>query len=293
MMLGAPLVLFMLASVSQATELDDVGHELVLLQQEISLGSIIRRHDKQQPLDGQDEGCKRDDRNWLFILGAGRSGSTSILEMVNAIPGYFLGGENGGIMSEFLGLWRKREDQKTHANYLSWAPAGETSDQNHLCAMQAYVRAIIGSPAVGEPTPTTLGFKEIRHTEKEELDMFQKIFPNAKFIINIRNAFEQARSQGRMLPAKANMSEGLLEKNITGQNKQLIEWGRNHSNISFLLPMEEFSLPRFNELLDFLGVENCRYTHVAHANSENGDTSNGYTHSIVRDPSTLAGIECV
>jgi hypothetical protein len=38
--------------------------------------------------------CK--DHDWVFVLGTGRSGSTSVIEMVNTIPGVFLAGENFG-----------------------------------------------------------------------------------------------------------------------------------------------------------------------------------------------------
>mmetsp|Transcript_8251 Transcript_8251/g.10770 ORF Transcript_8251/g.10770 Transcript_8251/m.10770 type:complete len:149 (-) Transcript_8251:1950-2396(-) len=35
------------------------------------------------------------DYDWVFILGTGRSGSTTILSMINSIPGFYLAGENG------------------------------------------------------------------------------------------------------------------------------------------------------------------------------------------------------
>jgi hypothetical protein len=291
MMLSAPLLFLILTSVCRTAELDDVGHEVVLLQQELSLEARLV-HDKQQLMDGQIEGCIEDDQNWLFILSKGRSGSTSILEMVNAIPGYFLGGENAGIMSDFASLWQRREWQK-HMNEgasrfgvpfgpLAWAYAGEVSDQKLLCDLQAYVRDVIGSPTGEESTPTTLGFKEVRHTKKDELDMFLVLFPNAKFIINVRNASEQA-SSGMFLRDEIEVRE------VEEANKVLTEWGRNHSNISFHLPVEEFSVARFNDLLDFLGVEDCRYTQVAHSNDGNTYTGVGYP----RDPSTLPGIKCV
>jgi len=105
-----------------------------------------------------------DQQQWLFILATGRSGSTSILEMVNAIPGYFLAGENEGIMSEFVNLMKHRERQKQLSNTVAWH-SGWVSDQRLLCVLQDYARENIGWNG---QHPHTVGFKEIRHTEKEE-----------------------------------------------------------------------------------------------------------------------------
>jgi hypothetical protein len=38
--------------------------------------------------------------DWLVILATGRSGSTTIESMLNAVPQVHLTGENGGVMEE-------------------------------------------------------------------------------------------------------------------------------------------------------------------------------------------------
>lgn len=247
--------------------------------------NLLQTRTTLQPGRNRYQGCEDGDHGqhqWLFILGTGRSGSTSILEMVNSIPGYLLGGENDGIMSEFLDLMKHREHQTEHQYSVAWHSAN-VSDQHLLCILRAYAREIIGWN--GEH-PRTLGFKEIRHSEKEELDLFLEVFPNARFIINTAPASRQAASR---LHKKAGHDYTQLEE----MNQRLADWGRNHSNVSFSLPLDEFDLVRFNEMLDWLGVNNCRYTRVAHANDH--DSHHGFDFTplqAMRDPRTMPGIEC-
>lgn len=265
---GNRLVSAMLPEMDEQVEADLPAS---LLQALMTLQSGHNRHQ-----GGEDEDL--DQQQWLFILGTGRSGSTSILEMVNAIPGFFLAGENDGIMSEFLHLMKHRESQKERQLFSAWQ-SGNVSEQRLLHILQAYTREIIGWN--GEH-PHTVGFKEIRHTDKEELDLFLKVFPNAKFIISTGTPSRQAQSY---------MHQNMIGNNLTQleeMNQHLADWGRKQSDRAFMLPLDEFSVARFNEMLDWLGVNNCRYTRVAHANGV-GDM---FSPVANQDPSIMPGIQC-
>ena len=49
-----------------------------------------------------------DDKQWLFIFGTGRSGSTTLLQMVNAISDeIYIGGENAGIALDLRKMYNK------------------------------------------------------------------------------------------------------------------------------------------------------------------------------------------
>jgi len=221
---------------------------------------LLQTITKKKPLRSRDLRCDDGDdgQQWLFILSSqGRTGSTTILGMVNSIPGYFLAGENEGIMADILDLEHKvwHLDRRHSIAYHH----GQRSEQEVACAFKNFTRAFIGWPGF---RPTTTGFKEIRHTKKEELDAFLHIFPNAKFIINTRNITEQAQSAWFR-----NQTDD--EKQLAQRKQDLMHWGRKHSDRSFYLPLEDFSVARFNEMLVWLGVETCVYTKVLHLNDEN------------------------
>merc|ERR1711972_1036763 len=65
-------------------------------------------------------------------------------------------------------------------------------------AERAYIRAIIGE--FNETQTHTIGFKEIRHWNKTELDEFTRVFPGARFIFSTREDFAvQSQSHSRYL----------------------------------------------------------------------------------------------
>jgi hypothetical protein len=230
------------------------------------------------PYRSEDFRCDdgHDDQNWLFILASGRSGSTSTLQMVNAIPGYAIGGENFGIMDYFRNLRDRLHAQVLHVamQEAAFVTHGTLSRRSILCDLQAYTRHTIGEPRM---QASTIGFKEVRHSKKEELDPFLTLFPRAKFIINTRNASTQAQSG---FHKKEHDSIDELEQ----MNNDLRAWAQTHSDVTFDLRLEDFSVKRFNEMLHWLGITNCRFTRVAHAND------GGYTNHD--DKSVPPGIEC-
>ena len=59
--------------------------------------------------------CKR---KFVFILATGRSGSTSILNMINALPNYSISGEHNGQFWSWFGLYSKF--QFTQSVYSKW-----------------------------------------------------------------------------------------------------------------------------------------------------------------------------
>ena len=56
----------------------------------------------------------------------------------------------------------------------------------------------------------------------------------------------------------------------------------------FDLPLEEFSVERFNELLVFLGVRGCQFTRIVHLNRGGSYSSPADAASAVTDPTASA-----
>mmetsp|Transcript_11724 Transcript_11724/g.16783 ORF Transcript_11724/g.16783 Transcript_11724/m.16783 type:complete len:192 (+) Transcript_11724:2-577(+) len=144
----------------------------------------------------------------------------------------------------------------------SWEHEEPISNTRMLCSMQAMVRAAIGDY---DPNSTkVIGFKEIRH-DVHDLDFFIKLFPCGKFIINIRRDVEAQKASKK----KNFVHSGDVDlEAIKEENDRLVKWAQNHNGRAFLLPLEEFTVEKFNSLAKWLGVRGCEYGNVSHANSD-------------------------
>lgn len=205
------------------------------------------------------------DQQWLFVLAGGRSGSTTVLSMLNAIPGMHLAGENWGAVNSLLELYKSANSTGFgHSSGVvdAWTHT-EISERRVLCAMQDYIRVIVGE--FDGATTKYIGFKEIRHKTPEQINFFSKVFPCAKYVINTRDVDEQHKSGW--------FKEMPLEK-LEAKKVSLESFSATHGESAFDLPLEDFSVERFNSLLHWLGVDGCAFTQVAHAND------GGYAGSV-------------
>mmetsp|Transcript_36546 Transcript_36546/g.66973 ORF Transcript_36546/g.66973 Transcript_36546/m.66973 type:complete len:306 (-) Transcript_36546:101-1018(-) len=201
------------------------------------------------------------DQRWLFVIGTGRSGSTSVMSMLNAIPGIHLSGENWAAMESLQEFYDRVLKTNGTANSGAWARE-EFSATSVLCKMQAVMKAFIAPM----PNSTLIGFKEIRH-DTPDLDFFEKLFPCARYIINYRSDTEaQAASQATHLSRHLELDD--LELDLANKTAHLRSWSERHTDDSFPIILEDFSVDTFNNLLDWLGIEGCKYLTVSHANQD-------------------------
>ncbi|CAK0838992.1 unnamed protein product [Prorocentrum cordatum] len=117
-------------------------------------------------------------QQWLFILSAGQGGSTVLQEMLNAIPGFYIAGENFGVLNILL------EEYEATGKIVTRSDRGEPgwqtrpiSQRHLLCAMQTVMRNVIGT--FNEGNASIIGFEETRHTSRRQLDFFRKAAPHA------------------------------------------------------------------------------------------------------------------
>ena len=143
---------------------------------------------------------------FVFIVTYGRSGSTLLQNLLNALPGYQIRGENNNALFHMMKAWQSirsaeplrgmrasgKSSDQTHPWY-----GGELIDPDELgqTLVQGFVRSVLKP----DPGVRVSGFKEIRfHANPKAfpayLNFIHRYFPNAQFIFNTRDHAAVARS---------------------------------------------------------------------------------------------------
>ncbi|CAM9530395.1 unnamed protein product, partial [Heterosigma akashiwo] len=138
---------------------------------------------------------RKDPTQAVFVLAAGRSGSTTTLFMLNQIPGFALRGENNGVLYKMLNssLSQLVEGQQ----YLSTKPQVATAwfhaDSMDMPSILAGFKDLVIGFLNPPEQATTIGFKELvgrifdyRRREMIGPAIMAQVFPGAKFILNYR-----------------------------------------------------------------------------------------------------------
>lgn len=144
-----------------------------------------------------------ENRSYIFIVTYGRSGSTVLQSQLQAIPGYFVRGENMNVLyslyqaSVAAHIARYTHGKKAHAPDDPWFGADEIIPERftqHL--VEIFTKDVLQPPEDAR----VVGFKEIRFHEagpehfEAFLNFIHKNFKNAKFIFNTRPWQEVAKS---------------------------------------------------------------------------------------------------
>jgi hypothetical protein len=219
--------------------------------------------------------CNLCSNNFTIVLATGRSGSTSMVGMLNQLPRYDIGGEQHG---QLIGLQQMYNDFSTTRLYSSVTKKGgawysrKMSKMQFLCWAQSFFLVQSGSKErfdIGD----VHGFKEIRYNTTEQLDFLNHIFPCAKYIINYRIDLEaQTHSAFR---ADNSVSE------LDQFNKVLLKFAHKHRHRSFIFPLEFYSNEsHWNQLFRFLDRPQCKVISVVHSNA-NGSLAVDNSKTII------------
>uniref|UniRef100_A0A7S1FFU6 Protein-tyrosine sulfotransferase n=1 Tax=Noctiluca scintillans TaxID=2966 RepID=A0A7S1FFU6_NOCSC len=204
-------------------------------------------------------------RKFLFIVGTGRSGSTTLMNMVNLVPHVYLYGENG------MTLVPKPVPQ-VHSGYLrsdsylagvpgqdgAWLhPPPDVADRRFRKVFPNYIWTWLEPPAIPGRIVTVRGFKEVRWTMKT-LEMIMHVCPCSRFISSFRTDLE---AQAATVFQRHRSVDELRQGNV--QQREMLG---NLSAATFEIPLELFSIEKFNKLAAWLG-SNCTFTSVVHSNA--------------------------
>jgi len=204
-------------------------------------------------------------RRFLFIVATGRSGSTTVMNMVNQIPGVYVSGENNMILrslSDFnkgVDSWRNSFNasfaKRIKSGHLgSWGHA-RINKTNVYSDLQSLIWHTFAPPANMSGDIEVRGFKEIRWSP-EHLSFLAQVCPCSRFILNFRNdlqaqhksAFQKSKSIDELEATQS------LDVAVRSLNRPV-----------FSLPLESFNVPEFNKLAAWMGVR-CNFNRVLHAN---------------------------
>ncbi|WP_174147759.1 sulfotransferase [Leisingera sp. ANG59] len=143
----------------------------------------------------------------VFIITYGRSGSTLLQNMLNALPGYALRGENANLLAPLVRAWHGlRHSEQAASMRARGTPSGPhqpwygyeaiDADRFGRDLAESFLRQVL------RPGPDTrvTGFKEIRWHEDPALfppmlEFLAKYMPRAHFIFNTRD-HEEVRNSG-------------------------------------------------------------------------------------------------
>lgn len=188
--------------------------------------------------------CKR---AFLFVIATGRSGSTTILGMVNGIPGVFLSGENWNEASRLRQFYSSRG-------------AIMAARHDYLVPLQDWVWET-NRPRFRARPLALVGFKEIRWTVADVAFMRQ-VCPCSRFIVNTRRNVSQQASSAFYRSRTKNPIQDVLERNDTITHAISVI----PSEQVYPLSLEEFSVSTFNRLARWLGFS-CRFQALIHSNA--------------------------
>jgi len=217
--------------------------------------------------------CNLCDTAWLFLISlGGRTGSTTLLNMLNAHPLIRLAGENNGAMLPTTARWKDlaADNYKTSLPKADSAPMARKPVQpmDILCDEQSEFKEFAqGVRPTPPPTKPIRGFKEI-HWTVEAIQMLDVLFPCNRKVFNVRNTTKQEASHQEAFDgtpttafATEDTMEGAYELFLHDQAT-----GNGWRSFWLALPDQGFEASQYNLLLHWLGEDGCSFTGVVHAN---------------------------
>jgi hypothetical protein len=199
----------------------------------------------------------------VFVITYGRSGSTILLRLLNAIDGYCIRGESNGIIGSLATSVHKL--RQAHEKFGNGDRGKEPSDPWYGIAdvnpnawaaalAEAFSREVLRPP----PDARASGFKDIRftprHLDEEAFDatiaFLSRSFENARLIFNTRDWREVARSGWWR-----DYRRSEVRKIITASDERFRDAVARLGHQAFLIDFSEYvgNPDGFNPLLGWLG----------------------------------------
>jgi len=210
---------------------------------------------------------------WLFVVSiGGRTGSTTVLNMLDAHPLIELAGENHGQINAALTMWEEAAAHYPAGDSKALA-RGPVQPLNLLCSLQEWFSSVTAyEPPANDGSVAGAnvirGYKDIEWTP-ESIELLDLVFPCNRKVFNVReDAAAQEASQAALNHFNNAYSDNETEvsqfaRTLYEHDQQTQPWK------SFWLPLADsgFNASQFNQLYEWLGEDGCKFTDVIHANA--------------------------
>eukprot|EP00039_Didymoeca_costata_P001290 m.51272 g.51272 ORF g.51272 m.51272 type:complete len:221 (+) comp10723_c0_seq1:399-1061(+) len=187
---------------------------------------------------------------WVLIITTGRSGSTTLMAMLNTLQVASLTGEN---MPTFYNILNDIDNiTKWDRNY----PAGPFKKHVNKTELHDAMCLIVDS--LTDKDAPIRGMKELCSRICDKLPIMKKIFPNLRIIHSYRE--------------NENHTSKFTNREYNARMRQQAETAFSKSNFSekngnlYKMPLENFDPEGFNRLRTWLGVEGCKFVGMHHHN---------------------------
>jgi hypothetical protein len=144
----------------------------------------------------------RDDLDYVFVMTYGRSGSTLVQGLLNAIPGYLIRGENSAALNHLHGFHKTMLAESRRGNLVNRRkvthPYFGIPDFPPESSLRDTRRLVLDTVLRPEPETRVTGYKEIRWYQDDLADFcawLRLVFPGARFVVNTRNQVDVLRSK--------------------------------------------------------------------------------------------------
>lgn len=245
-------------------------------------------------------------RKFLFIIASGRSGSTTLLNMVNELPGCSLSGENDGQLHAWHELYRKFTQTQRRIPYSDYQVEYEKPIEGPGRGRGAWSHQVIHDWEFYEmlqdwvfehtglrnetgyynrahqdfigKVDIVRGNKEIRYNNPQILEFISKAFPCAKFIFNCRRETFQEQSHSGFLQLQPNRTSDELKRQADFLRKYSKK--PHMADRSLVMYMEDFDdLEKWNTIASWLDRPFCTFSDIFHDNIDGG-----YSHEWKEKP---------
>ena len=177
----------------------------------------------------------------ILIVSTGRTGSTTLLNILNTIPNTNISGENFNAILKLLVFYYEIKEIKKSI------PSSHNYNTFDLETIKTQVKNTIIGMFKKNSNTDLWGFKEIRWAyDLRMLDIFVELFPKTKIIINTREDVD-AQSKSAFWKNNPNAKEEILK-----QINDLQIFFEFNKKRCFTITLEQFHTNRLRELYDFL-----------------------------------------
>lgn len=206
---------------------------------------------KEEPLSEDIADFTKD--NIILIISAGRTGSTSLVQLFNSIPNSNICGENYNAILRLMHFYYELREIKRAI------PTSNNLNTFNLRDIRNQLIKMILTLFKKSNETTLWGFKEIRWSENlNMLSVFRNLFPNVKIILSLRKDI-YAQSQSAFWKTTPNSAEIITTK----QNEILKYLNENNFDYKKLHLEDFYNEEVMQSIYEYIGcVAHYNFSHI-------------------------------